>query len=111
MQRWYCLIIAVVVSSACCASAEPKWYKSPPSDGSEFMYSRGYAEKKDSRLEAIDAALQESLSRFARRICVTIEDDVRQRVTETTRRGKRDAVRSSRKSPTHVTCVPSPTSS
>jgi hypothetical protein len=54
------------------------------------MYSRGYAEKKESRLEAIDAALQEALSRFSRRICVTIEDDVRQRITETTRRGKKN---------------------
>ncbi len=69
--------------------AEPRWYKSPPSDTAEFMYARGVAEKKGSRLEAIDAALQEALSRFSRRICVTIEDDVRQRVTETTRRGRR----------------------
>ncbi|MDP6631824.1 MAG: LPP20 family lipoprotein [Kiritimatiellia bacterium] len=89
MRRPLGLITSVImVSSALCASAEPKWYKKPPSDTSGFMYARGYAEKKESRLAAIDAALQEALSRFSRRICVTIEDDVRQRVTETTRRGR-----------------------
>ncbi len=89
MQRYLVLIAGMaMVCSALCAYADPSWYKTPPADTSEFMYACGYAEKKESRLEAIDAALQEALSRFARRICVTIEDDVRQRVTETTRRGK-----------------------
>ena len=89
MGRWVWAILVVLLAGLSLqASAEPVWFRKPPADTSEFMYARGYAEKKDSRLEAIDAALQEALSRFSRRICVTIEDDVRQRITEITRRGK-----------------------
>ncbi len=90
MGRWLGRILVVaLLAGVLCAQADPAWYRNPPSDTSEFMYARGHAEQKSSRLEAIDAALQEALSRFSRRICVTIEDDVRQRVTETTRHGRR----------------------
>lgn len=89
MQRWIGSFVGIVLLVGVLPGvADPAWFKKPPANTAECMYARGYAAKKESRLAALDAALQEALSRFSRRICVTIEDDVRQRITETTRRGR-----------------------
>ncbi|NQU40185.1 MAG: LPP20 family lipoprotein [Lentisphaerae bacterium] len=86
-----CALVIASASAVSVRAEEPSWFTHPPADGADFLYARGYAAKKASRLEAMDAATQEALSRFARRICVTILDDVHQATTEQTRVGRTGA--------------------
>ncbi len=65
------------------AAREPSWYSNPPADNDDFLYETGYAKGHESRLAAIDAAFQEALTRFSRRISVTVWDETRHKVSET----------------------------
>ncbi len=67
------------------AASAPDWYGAPPADDVDFLYETGYAEKQDSRLAALDAALQEALTRLTRRISITVRDETELKVSETLR--------------------------
>lgn len=91
-KTYLLLFGAGLVAVQALGAAVPDWYARPPADNADFLHETGYAAKKDSRLSAIDAALQEALTRFTRRISITVRDETEIKVSETTRtrRGRRN---------------------